>query len=254
MDANTIYAVVDIETTGTNVAEGSRIIQFGCVLVQNGAIINQFATDVNPQTTIPEGIQALTGISNAQVKKAPLFDDIAGTIYSLLADTVFVAHNVNFDFPFVNAELERVGYPPLSIQAIDSVTLSQILLPTVPSYRLHDLSQYLNITHEHPHSADDDALVTAKLLIVLFERMQQLPIVTLQQMVAQDAELPQSTAEVFKWGLQVVKKQRQPLPDYLYVSNGLALRKTTQLAVTDDHQYTYPRTKKNKLKTLSKAF
>jgi ATP-dependent DNA helicase DinG len=254
MDANTIYAVVDIETTGTNVAEGSRIIQFGCVLVQNGAIVNQFATDVNPQTTIPEGIQALTGISNAQVKKAPLFDDIAGTIYSLLADTVFVAHNVNFDFPFVNAELERVGYPPLSIQAIDSVTLSQILLPTVPSYRLHDLSQYLNITHEHPHSADDDALVTAKLLIVLFERMQQLPIVTLQQMVAQDAELPQSTAEVFKWGLQVVKKQRQPLPDYLYVSNGLALRKTTQLAVTDDHQYTYPRTKKNKLKRFPKHF
>ncbi len=85
MDANTIYAVVDIETTGTNVAEGNRMIQFGCVLVQNGKIINHFNTDVNPQTSIPQSIQALTGITEAQVKQAPLFDDVAGTIYSLLS-------------------------------------------------------------------------------------------------------------------------------------------------------------------------
>ncbi|MTV81136.1 helicase C-terminal domain-containing protein [Secundilactobacillus folii] len=254
MDANTIYAVVDIETTGTNVAEGNRIIQFGCVLVQNGAIINHFNTDVNPQTSIPQSIQALTGITEAQVKRAPLFDDVAGSIYSLLSDTVFVAHNVNFDFPFVNAELERVGYPTLNIQAIDTVTLSQILLPTVPSYRLHDLTQYLNITHNHPHSANDDALVTGQLLIVLFQRMLKLPIITLQQMVAEDADLPQNTADVFKWGLAEVRKHPGSLPDFMYVSNGLALRKTPVLTSTDDRDYTYPRTKKNKLKRFPKHF
>lgn len=254
MDANTIYAVVDIETTGTNVAEGNRMIQFGCVLVQNGKIINHFNTDVNPQTSIPQSIQALTGITDAQVKRAPLFDDVAGTIYSLLSDTVFVAHNVNFDFPFVNAELERVGYPRLDIQAIDTVTLSQILLPTVPSYRLHDLTQYLSIEHDHPHTANDDALVTGELLIVLFKRMLELPIVTLQQMVAEDADLPQNTAEVFKWGLAEVRKNPRSLPDNLYVSHGIALRKTPVLTATDDREYTYPRTKKNKLKRFPKHF
>ncbi|GAX05511.1 ATP-dependent helicase [Secundilactobacillus pentosiphilus] len=254
MDANTIYAVVDIETTGTNVAEGNRMIQFGCVLVQNGQIINHFNTDVNPQTSIPQSIQALTGITEAQVKRAPLFDDVAGTIYSLLSDTVFVAHNVNFDFPFVNAELERVGYPRLEIQAIDTVTLSQILLPTVPSYRLHDLTAYLNIEHDHPHTANDDALVTGELLIVLFNRMLELPIVTLQQMVAEDADLPQDTADVFKWGLAEVRKNPRSLPDYLYVSHGIALRKTPVIRAADDREYTYPRTKKNKLKRFPKNF
>ncbi|GAX07852.1 ATP-dependent helicase [Secundilactobacillus silagincola] len=254
MDANTIYAVVDIETTGTNVAEGNRMIQFGCVLVQNGKIINHFNTDVNPQTSIPQSIQALTGITEAQVKRAPLFDDVAGTIYSLLSDTVFVAHNVNFDFPFVNAELERVGYPKLDIQAIDTVTLSQILLPTVPSYRLHDLTQYLSIEHDHPHTANDDALVTGELLIVLFKRMLELPIVTLQQMVEEDADLPQDTGEVFKWGLAEVRKNPRSLPDNLYVSHGIALRKTPVLTATDDREYTYPRTKKNKLKRFPKHF
>lgn len=254
MDANTIYAVVDIETTGTNVAEGDRMIQFGCVLVQNGKIVNHFNTDVNPQSAIPQSIQALTGISDKQVKRAPLFDDVAGTIYSLLSATVFVAHNVNFDFPFVNAELERVGYPALSIQAIDTVTLSQILLPTVPSYRLHDLTHYLNITHDHPHSADDDALVTGELLIVLFKRMLALPIITLQQMVAENADLPQDTAEVFKWGLQAVRQTPKSLPADLHVTNGIALRQTNILTTTDERSYTFPRTKKNKLKHFPKHF
>lgn len=254
MDANTIYAVVDIETTGTNVAEGSRIIQFGCVLVQNGKIINKFATDVNPQSTIPAGIRALTGITDKQVRHAPLFDDVAGTIFSLLSDTVFVAHNVNFDFPYVNAELERVGYPKLEIEAIDTVTLSQILLPTVPSYRLHDLTQYLDIKHAHPHSADDDALVTAELLIVLFNRMLTLPIITLQQIVAEAADLPEQTADVFVWGLKEVKRQPTSLPDDLYVSNGVVLRRSPVLNTVDEHEYQYPRTKKNKLKRFPKHF
>ncbi len=208
------------------------MIQFGCVLVQNGKIINHFNTDVNPQTSIPQSIQALTGITEAQVKRAPLFDDVAGTIYSLLSDTVFVAHNVNFDFPFVNAELERVGYPKLDIQAIDTVTLSQILLPTVPSYRLHDLTQYLSIEHDHPHTANDDALVTGELLIVLFKRMLELPIVTLQQMVEEDADLPQILVKFSNGDSQKFVKSAQF--DNLYVSHGIALRKTPVLTATDD--------------------
>ena len=102
MKPNTTYAVVDIETTGTSVKDGDRIIQIGCAFVKNNKIINTFATDVNPLTTVPAVIENLTGISNARVRKAPPFDDLAGTVYSLLQGTVFVAHNVNFDLPFIN--------------------------------------------------------------------------------------------------------------------------------------------------------
>ncbi|MFJ6992134.1 MAG: exonuclease domain-containing protein, partial [Limosilactobacillus mucosae] len=51
-----IYAIVDLETTGTSVKHGDRIIQIGCVLVQAGQIINQFETKINPRTKIPHSI------------------------------------------------------------------------------------------------------------------------------------------------------------------------------------------------------
>lgn len=48
------YAVVDIETTGGNVANGDRIIQFGCVLIEEDKIVQQFAIDINPLANIPK--------------------------------------------------------------------------------------------------------------------------------------------------------------------------------------------------------
>lgn len=225
MKPNTTYAVVDIETTGTSVKDGDRIIQIGCAFVKNNKIINTFATDVNPLTTVPPVIENLTGISNARVRKAPPFDDLAGTVYSLLQGTVFVAHNVNFDLPFINAELQRVGYPELPIQAVDTVSLSQILLPMAPSFRLRDLSHQLKIDHEHPHSADSDAIATAHLFIFLQKRLAHLPLVTLQQMVQLTPELPRETAELFSYALQQGKQHPTRLPKELMIRNGLALRK-----------------------------
>ncbi|WP_182182587.1 helicase C-terminal domain-containing protein [Lactiplantibacillus plantarum] len=225
MKPNTTYAVVDIETTGTSVKDGDRIIQIGCAFVKNNKIINTFATDVNPLTTVPAVIENLTGISNARVRKAPPFDDLAGTVYSLLQGTVFVAHNVNFDLPFINSELQRVGYPELPIQAVDTVSLSQILLPTASSFRLRDLSHLLAIDHNHPHSADSDAIATAHLFITLQQRLAHLPLITLQQMVQLAPELPRETADLFAYAFQQGKQHPQQLPTDLVIKNGLALRK-----------------------------
>ncbi|MEE6758815.1 exonuclease domain-containing protein, partial [Limosilactobacillus pontis] len=205
-----IYAVVDLETTGTNVNHGDRIIQIGCVLVQDGQIINQFETKVNPREKIPHTIVQLTGIHNQDVRHAPLFEDVAGTIYSLLSGTIFVAHNVNFDFPFLNAELERAGYPQLPIPAIDTVTMSQILLPTAQSFRLRDLTSSLAIEHDHPHSAVSDAEATAQLLIDLLDRLHRLPTLTLGKIVDLQLALPQRTSEVFAQELK--RRVDHPLP------------------------------------------
>ncbi|ETY74304.1 helicase C-terminal domain-containing protein [Lactiplantibacillus fabifermentans] len=248
MKPNTTYAVVDIETTGTSVKDGDRIIQIGCAFVKNNKIINTFAADVNPLTTVPPVIENLTGISNARVRKAPPFDDLAGTIYSLLQGTVFVAHNVNFDLPFINAELQRVGYPELPIQAVDTVSLSQILLPTSASFRLRDLSRLLNIQHQHPHAADSDAVATAHLFIFLQQRLAQLPLITLQQMVALTPELPRETAELFALALQQGKKHPSRLPKDLMVRNGIALRKKTLPQQAEGRKHPrYPLTKSQKV-------
>lgn len=244
-----IYSVVDLETTGTSVNHGDRIIQIGCVLVQNGQIINRFATMVNPRTKIPHSIVQLTGIHDRDVRKAPLFEDVAGTIYSLLTGTIFVAHNVNFDFPFLNAELERAGYPTLSITAIDTVTMSQILLPTAQSFRLRDLTSSLHIEHDHPHSAISDAEATAQLLIDLLKRVQHLPTLTLERIVELKLDLPQQTATVFDHELARRVDHPLPLTEGLYVSHGLVLHKQRPLTVAKSATTPrYPSTKRAKAK------
>ncbi|PWG01113.1 helicase C-terminal domain-containing protein [Levilactobacillus bambusae] len=252
MNNKTIYAVVDIETTGTSVKDGDRIIQIGCVFIQNHKIINRFATDVNPERAIPAAIERLTGITNKRVKKAPLFDDIAGTLYSLLTNTVFVAHNVNFDLPFINAEFERVGYPILEIEAVDTVSLSQILMPTATSFRLRDLSRTLAIEHRNPHSADSDADATAQLFIHLLHRLRQLPIVTLQQMVDLRADLPRDTADLFGSALELNLNRPKPLPKGTYIKNGLALRESPsmELEPLTPEAVDYPKTKRQKLRLM----
>ncbi|MCD7131733.1 helicase C-terminal domain-containing protein [Limosilactobacillus balticus] len=244
-----IYSVVDLETTGTNVNHGDRIIQIGCVLVQDGEIINHFETKINPREKIPRSIVQLTGIEDKDVRKAPLFEDIAGTIYSLLAETTFVAHNVNFDFPFLNAELERAGYPSLSIPAIDTVTLSQILLPTAKSFRLRDLTSSLHIEHDHPHSAVSDAEATAELLTDLLKRIEQLPTLTLEKITQLKLNLPQQTAGVFDVELLRRRKSPQPLSEELYVSHGIVLHKSRPITANGQReQHKYPSTKKAKEK------
>ncbi|UXE88240.1 helicase C-terminal domain-containing protein [Limosilactobacillus reuteri] len=244
-----IYSVVDLETTGTNVNHGDRIIQIGCVLVQDGEIINHFETKINPREKIPRSIVQLTGIEDKDIRKAPLFEDIAGTIYSLLAETTFVAHNVNFDFPFLNAELERAGYPSLSIPAIDTVTLSQILLPTAKSFRLRDLTSSLHIEHDHPHSAVSDAEATADLLNDLLKRVQELPTLTLEKITQLKLNLPQQTAGVFDAELQRRRKSPQPLSEELYVSHGIVLHKSRPITANSQREkHKYPSTKKAKEK------
>ncbi len=242
-----IYSVVDLETTGTSMKNGDRIIQIGCVLVQAGQVINSFETKINPLMRIPHNIEQLTGIKNSDVQDAPLFDDVAATIDSLLTNTIFVAHNVDFDFPFLNHELEAAGYEPLHIKAIDTVTLSQILMPTAKSYRLRDLTNYLHIEHDHPHSAVSDAEATGHLLNALIKRLRQLPTVTLQKIVNLHLELPEQTASLFSQELRYRNRHPLPLIDDLYISHGMVLHKIhPATSQASPHDYHYPVTKRQK--------
>lgn len=224
----TIYAVVDLEATGTSAADGDRIIQFSCTFVQNRRIIDTFSTLINPEQPIPERITQLTGITNEMVASAPTFADVATLLKHLLQTTVFVAHNVNFDFPFFNSELKRLGRKPLDIKAIDTVTLSQILLPQLPSYQLRQISRYFNIIHKHPHSASSDSIATAYLLILLMSRLDHLPTPTLKKILQIHPPLPRNTFELFQTASRRRKRHPQELKSGYKLVNGIVLRKTQQ--------------------------
>ncbi|MGB8001285.1 MAG: ATP-dependent DNA helicase DinG, partial [Anaerobacillus sp.] len=122
------------------------------------------------------------GITDDDLKEAPLFEEVAPELLKRLDGAYFVAHNVRFDLNFMNAQLDASGYDPFSGPMIDTVELARILLPTAEAYKLSWLADFLSIQHENPHQADSDAEVTAELLLYLFEKLESLPIVTLQQL------------------------------------------------------------------------
>lgn len=218
------YAVVDIETTGGNVASGDRMIQFGCVLIEDDQIVHRFATNINPLTSIPKQIEHLTGLSNKSVALAPYFEDVAATIYNLLDGCIIIAHNIQFDYTFLSGELQRCGMPALKNKGIDTVELAQILLPTESSYRLNDLVSKFNIEHINPHQADSDAEVTAELFLELKQKLKELPLVTIEKMVELSEHLTMETSYFFKINLIEMKKERLPLPKSIMIKNGIAIK------------------------------
>lgn len=225
MDEKNTYAVVDIETTGGNVQNGDRIIQFGCVLIENDQIVHQFATDVNPLRNIPKEIEHLTGISNKTVATAPYFEDVAATIYNLLEGCVFVAHNIQFDYSFLSEELVRCGLSPLTLKGIDTVELAQILFPTEPSFTLNDLMNAQGIVHTNPHQADSDAYATAELFLLMKQKLQGLPLVTVEKITSIAVNCTMDTQLFFQTNLAEMKDHIAELPEQLMIKNGLALRK-----------------------------
>lgn len=249
---NTKYAVVDMETTGTDVSSGDQIIQFSCTFVQGGQVIDSYSTYVNNGEAIPKDITHLTGINSQTIKGAPSFDQVAAHIYKILSGTVFVAHNVNFDFPFLNAELERVGYPELNIKAIDTVTLSQIFFPELNGYRLKDLSHHFGISHTHPHSSKSDADATAHLLLTIMNKIEKLPLITVQSILKVNPDLPRDTVEFIADREQMKREHLSNLASQYVVVNGIALKNQTASYSISEHNLTkYPKTKKQKEKQFS---
>ncbi|KAF1297598.1 DNA polymerase III subunit epsilon [Enterococcus sp. JM4C] len=249
----TTYAIVDIETTGTNPKE-DRIIQFGCVLVEKGKIVSQFATDVNPNRVVSKQIQSLTGLSNSRVQKAPYFEDIALTIYNLLAETTFVAHNIYFDYTFLNHELVRCGVPELTIPGIDTVELAQIFLPTETSFRLGDLADSYGLTHDNPHQADSDAKVTAELFLTIEAHMRRLPILTMEQIGKLSGLTGMNTGEYIQQVTDSMRENSGPISDSLQVVDGLAIRKKEQPLFSEIHygEKDFPLKKAGKQKIFQK--
>ena len=118
-----MYAIVDIETTGSYAANNG-ITELAIVLHDGNKIVDRFETLINPLAPIPQYIQVLTGIRPAMLDDAPVFSDVAERVYHLLKDAIFVAHHVNFDYSFVKHQLETCGYE-LDTKKLCTVRLSR---------------------------------------------------------------------------------------------------------------------------------
>lgn len=160
-----LYSIVDIETTG-NGYRGQRITEISIFVFDGKKIVNEFTSLVNPEQNIPAFITNLTGITDAMVRTAPKFYEIAKTIEEITHDTVFVAHNVNFDYNIIKQEFKDLGFD-FKRQKLCTVRLSRKIIPGLKSYSLGNICSVEGIHISERHRARGDAEAT----VALFQRL-----------------------------------------------------------------------------------
>ena len=166
-----MYSVVDIETTG-NGYRGQRITEISIFVFDGEKIIDEFTSLVNPEQTIPAFITNLTGITDAMVSTAPKFYEIAKKVEEITKDTIFVAHNVNFDYNIIKEEFKDLGFD-FNRKKLCTVRLSRKIIPGLKSYSLGNICSYEGIEIAERHRAKGDAEATVELFRRLIERDDQ---------------------------------------------------------------------------------
>lgn len=166
------FTVLDFETTGTS-ARNSRVIEVGLVKIKNLKICDTFSTLIDPETNIPFYITELTGIANAQVKDAPVFNQIAKEIEDFIGDSVLTAHNLPFDLSFLKSEFDRAEIALEEYPMLCTLKLARRLYPHLPSKSLGAMTKHFRIKNKKAHRALGDAMVTAKILLKMIDHLKE---------------------------------------------------------------------------------
>jgi len=186
-----VYCIVDIETNGSSPVK-NQIIEIGAVKYKNGEIIEKFESYVYADF-IPESIVRLTNIEQSDLKDAPSLKKVLHDFKLFLGNTVFVAHNVKFDYGFISKSLITVGVDELLNRKLCTVDLSR---KTIEAERhgLSYLREHLEIDTGNHHRAYSDALSAAKVLDECFKNI---------------PEHVKSTEELIKFSAGTTKKKKK---------------------------------------------
>lgn len=159
-----MYAVIDVETTGFRPGWHDRIVEIAVVhLDDHGNVNREWCSLVNPDRDM--GPQSVHGISAAEARRAPTFDQLAGHVAELVEGRVIVAHNLSFDARFLAAEFERAGFkvPVDPADGLCTMSLASHFLPAA-GRSLPDCRRLLGLPDHRAHSALHDALAAADLM------------------------------------------------------------------------------------------
>ena len=167
------FVVVDLETTGLSPGR-SRICEIGAVRIERLEVVGTFQTLVRPGERLPAAIAALTGLADAELRRAPAPAPAVRRFLAFAGDAVLVAHNARFDLAFLDREVERLTSLRLANPVVDTVWLARRLLAGRTSRcSLAALSQFFGTATRPCHRALPDAEATGEILLALIGLAQE---------------------------------------------------------------------------------
>jgi len=155
------YCVLDIETNGSKPGT-SQVIEIGAVMLQNGKVIDRFETFVEC-AFLPEYITKITGIEPTDLIDAPTRKSALTKLRNFMGDAIFVAHNANFDYGFLNASFDRFGLGGIGNPKLCTIDLARRTFES-ERYGLAYLIDFLEIETATHHRAYSDAVCAAKVM------------------------------------------------------------------------------------------
>ena len=170
-DIDTVYSVLDIETTGLHYRT-EKITEFGIIKIKNGEVIDQFECFVNPEMPIPYRITELTGITDSMVKTAETIDKVMPKVLDFIGDSVLVAHNASFDMGFIKYNAEELGFK-IENAVIDTLKLSKELFPNFKKYKLGIIADNLGIKVDVAHRALDDVKTLVQIFNIMLNMLKE---------------------------------------------------------------------------------
>jgi DNA polymerase-3 subunit epsilon len=227
---------VDLETTGGNAAY-HRITEIGIVRVQNGELVDEWSSLVNPECLIPSYIEAFTGITNEMVASAPRFADVAALVLEKLGAAVFVAHNARFDYSFLRSEFRRLDRH-FAAKVLCTVKLSRRLFPEFVRHNLDAVMERNGLTCSARHRALGDARVLCDFWFKLRRDVPETRLLAAAQIVLGahrlPAHLPPDLADELPEGPGVYRFFDEN-DSLLYVGKSNSLRTRVLEQLTDEH-------------------
>ena len=155
------YCIIDIETNGAKPGT-SQVIEIGAVMVQNGQIIDSYETFVEC-AFLPEYITKITGIEPTDLIGAPTRKEALIGLRHFMEDAIFVAHNADFDYGFLNASFERFGLGNIGNPKFCTIELARRTFES-ERYGLAYLIESLEIETATHHRAYSDAVCAFKVM------------------------------------------------------------------------------------------
>ena len=122
--------VLDTETTGISIKEGHRIVEIGCIELEDLVPTkNKFHYYLNPERKVSEKAFQIHGYSDEFLSKQIKFIDIEGDFLKFIKDKRLIIHNAEFDISHLNNELKLLGKPEIKNEIVDTLVLAREKFP-----------------------------------------------------------------------------------------------------------------------------
>ena len=122
--------VLDTETTGLSIIEGHRIVEIGCIELEDLVPTkNQFHCYLNPERKVSEKALEVHGFSDEFLSKQKKFSEIVDDFLNFIENKKLVIHNAEFDLSHINNELKILGRKKINNNVIDTLSLARDKFP-----------------------------------------------------------------------------------------------------------------------------